>query len=154
MGGFVKDSTVHEIQYQRNSRFRIGQPLREMVQIHKAFGLYSGKYSLAQASQILNIVPSDPQERSRVSAFLDKLKGYASDIDGMNGHDRILKAYRDNLESASPLPIHHAYHLYAKDKRVLVTRAKPIVYENQEYLVISLPTIPTSKPSSAKRKRR
>src|SRR5260370_26298634 len=102
MGGYVMDDTVHEIQHQRNSRFRSGYRLQEMVQIHKQFGLYTGKYSLRQASQILNIVPSDPGERRRVFIFLDKLKEYASDIAGMSGHYRILKAYRDNLESATP----------------------------------------------------
>jgi hypothetical protein len=145
MGDFVKDDTVAEIQYQRNSRFRSGEPLQEMVEIHKEFGLFSGKYSLRQASQILNIVPRDPAERRRVSMFLDKLKEYASDIDGISGHDRILKAYRENLESDTPLPVYHTYHRYADDRRVSVTRGRPIVYEDQEYLVISLPTRPATK---------
>lgn len=147
MGDYIKDDTVAEIQHQRNSRFRSGQPLQEMVQIHKEFGLYSGKYSLKQASQILNIVPGDFDERRRMFIFLDKLKDYASDLDGVNGHDRILKAYRENLESDAPLPVHHTYHRYADNKRVTVTRSRPIVYENLEYLVISLPTTPATKSS-------
>jgi hypothetical protein len=147
MGDFVKDDTVNEIQHQRNSRFRSGQPLQEMVQIHKEFGLFSGKYSLKQASMILNIVPSDLDERSRMFIFLDKLKEYASDIEGMSGHDRILKAYREDLESDTPLPVYHTYHRYADNRGVSVTRGRPIVYESQEYLVISLPTRPATKSS-------
>jgi hypothetical protein len=153
MGDFVKDGTVADIQHQRNKRFRSGQPLQEMVQIHREFGLFSGKYSLRQATLILNIVPTDPDERSRVFIFLDKLKEYASDIDGMSGHDRILKAYRDNLESETPFPVHHAYHRYTDDRRVTVTRSRPIVYEDQEYLVISLPTRPATRPSSSEEKK-
>jgi len=144
MGSYVKDETVAEIQHQRNSRFRSGQPLQEMVQIHKEFGLFSGRYSLKQASQILNIVPSDFDERRRMYIFLDQLKDYDSDLDGVSGHDRIVKAYRENLESDTPLPVYHTYHRYADDRRVLVTRDRPIVYENQEYLVISLPTTPAT----------
>jgi hypothetical protein len=142
MGDFVKDNTVHEIQYQRNSRFRVGQPLQEMIQIQREFGLYSGKYSLAQASMILNIVPSDMDERRRMFMFLDKLKEYSSDMEGVSGHDRILKAYRDNLESDAPLPVHHTYHRYADNNGITVTRGRPIVYETQEYIIISLPTRP------------
>jgi len=118
-----------------------------MVQIHKEFGLFSGKYSLKQASMILNIVPSDLDERSRMFIFLDKLKEYASDIEGMSGHDRILKAYREDLESDTPLPVYHTYHRYADNRGVSVTRGRPIVYESQEYLVISLPTRPATKSS-------
>jgi hypothetical protein len=144
MGAYVKDETVAEMQHQRNRRFRSGQALQEIVQIHKEFGLFSGRYSLRQASQILNIVPSDLDERRRMYIFLDKLKDYASDLDGVSGHDRIVKAYRENLESDTPFPIHHTYHRYADDRRVLVTRGRPIVYESQEYLVISLPTSPAT----------
>src|SRR5215831_15227865 len=142
MGGLVKDDTVFDIQHQRNSRFRKGQPLQEMVQIHREFGLFSGRYSLKQATQILNIVPHESDERARVYAFLDGLREYASDLDGVSGHDRILQAYRENLESKAPLPVYHAYHRSADDRRVLVSVSQPIVYEDQDYLVISLPTIP------------
>jgi hypothetical protein len=75
-------------------------------------------------------------------AFLDGLRGYPSDRDGVNGHDRILQAYKENLESATPLPVHHTYHRSADDRRVLVTQGRPVIYEDQDYVVISLPTIP------------
>jgi hypothetical protein len=140
MGNLVKDDTVFEIQHQRNSRFRKGQPLDEMVQIHREFGLFSGRYSLRQVSQILNIAPRDPAEKGRVNAFLDRLKDYSSDRDGLSGHDRILQAYRENLESPTPLSVYHAYHASTEDGRVLVSVGRPIVYEDQDYLVISLPT--------------
>jgi hypothetical protein len=142
MGSFVRDDTVFEVQHQRNARFRKGHALDEMVQIHREFGLFSGGYSLRQASQILNIAPKESAEKARVHAFLDRLRDYPSDRDGVNGHDRILQAYKENLESANPLPVHHTYHRSADDRRVLVTQGRPVIYEDQDYVVISLPTIP------------
>jgi len=34
--------------------------------------------------------------------FLDKLKEYLSDLDGVNGHGRIVKAHRENLVTDTP----------------------------------------------------
>ena len=68
----------------------------------------------------------------------------------MSGHDRIVKAYQENLESAAPLPVHTTTHRLADDRRILVTRGNPIIYETQEYLTISIPTKPAAKSVSAR----
>jgi hypothetical protein len=145
MGFFVSDNAATEVGYRWRSRFRNGGPLQEMVVIHKEFGLFSGKYSLKQALRILHIVPNDFDERRRWFVFLDKLKDYASDQEGVSGHDRIMKAYRENLESDAPVPVYTTTHRAADDKRVTVTRSRPILHEEQDYIVISIPTTPGSK---------
>jgi hypothetical protein len=142
MGAMIKDSTTSDVLHQLNTRLGSGEPIQEMTSVHKEFKVFSGQYTLRQAYRTLHIVPGDFKERRLWFRFLDTLKDYDSDIKGVNGHDRILKAYRENLESKQPLPIYTTTHRSAVDKRVLVSRGQPIVHENQDYLVVSVPTIP------------
>jgi hypothetical protein len=148
MGNITRDDTVAEIQYQMNRRFAPGEPLREMVAIQKEFRIFSAQYSLKQAYRLLHIVPSDFRERDRYFKFLDLLKGYASDQDGVNGHDRIVRARQENLESDAPLPMFVQTHLAADDGRVTVSVGRPVPHETQEYVVISIPTIPAGDRAS------
>jgi hypothetical protein len=146
MGEFVKQQkTPHEVIHHMNSRFAPGEPLREMIQIQKEFQVFSPKNSLQQVYRLLNIAPSDFSERGLFYRYLDLLKRVPSDQAGVNGHDRIIKARQENLESSSPLPMFTMTHRDTADKRVTVTRGKPTPHEDQEYMVISIPTKP-SKP--------
>ena len=145
MGAMIRDTTTSHILYQLNSRLGPGEPVQEMAAVHKEFGVFSGKYSLKQAYRTLHIVPDDFRERRLWFRFLDTLKDYESDQTGVNGHDRIINAYRENLESSKPLPIHTKTHRAADDKRVTVTRGRPIVHENQDYVIVSIPTIPSGE---------
>jgi len=160
MGDLVKrQSTPGEILHKVNSRFAPGEPLKEMVQIQKEFQVFSPKISLQQACRVLGLGPTDHSERALYYKYLDRLKRVPSDQAGVNGHDRIVKARQENLESSSPLPMYNKTHRAADDKRVTVTRGKPIPHEDQEYLVVSIPTVPSkpiggaSRPSSAGPKR-
>src|SRR5262245_49292932 len=99
MGGFVRDTTTRDVLHLWNRRFRNDGSLQEMVEIQKEFGVFSPKHSLRQAFQVLNIVPAEADERRGWFVFLDRLKSYASDQEGVNGHDRIVGAYKENLES-------------------------------------------------------
>ena len=146
MGSIVKQQkTPGEVLHNMNSRFAPGVPLQEMIQIQKEFQVFSSKNSLQQAYRLLNVGPCDHSERPLYYRYLDRLKRVPSDIAGMSGHDRIIKARQDNLEGNSPLPMYNVTHKGSDDKRVTVTRGKPIPHEDQEYLIISTPTIP-SKP--------
>ena len=146
MGNFVKrPQTTGEVMYKLNERFAPGEPLQEMIELQKEFQIFSSKYSLQQAHRLLNVGPSDRSERSGVYRALERLKQVPSDIDGVNGHDRIIRARQENLESSAPLPMFTKTHKGSEDKRVVVTRGRPIPHEDQEYLIISTPTIP-SKP--------
>ena len=146
MGAIVKQQrTPGEVLHNMNSRFAPGVPLQEMIQIQKEFQVFSPKNSLQQAYRLLNVGPSDHSERPLYYRYLERLKQVPSDIAGMNGHDRIIKARQDNLEGSSPLPMYNMTHVGKVDRRVTVTRGKPIPHEDQEYLIISTPTVP-SKP--------
>ena len=151
MGNKTRTDTVAEIQYLVNSRFAPGEPLREMVAIQKEFAIYSEKYSLRQASRLLHIVPRDFTERERWFKYLDLLKHFPSDQDGVNGHDRIVRARQENLESDAPLPMFVKTHLSADDNRVTVSRGQPMPHEAQEYVIISIPTVPAGDPDRASR---
>jgi hypothetical protein len=150
MGIAISDFSTADMLFQLNSRFGPGNPLREMVVIHKEFKVFSSDYSLKQAFRILHIVPADFQERRRWFVFLDLLKKYISDQKGVSGHDRIRSAYEDNLESKKPLPVYTTTHLMSKNRRVRVTRGQPIIYEKQAYLVISIPTLPKVEGQAAR----
>ena len=151
MGDITRDDTTAEILHQLNSRFAPGEPLREMVAIQKEFALYSDKYSLRQAARLTNVVPSDVTERHRWFAYLDLLKTYPSDQAGVNGHDRVRRARKENLESDAPLPMFVKTHLAADDDRVTVKVGRPVPHETQEYVIISIPTIPSAARDRASR---
>jgi hypothetical protein len=146
MGNFVKQQkTPGEVMHHLNTRFAPGEALVEMIQIQKEFQVFSSKNSLQQVYRLLNIAPSDFSERRLFYRYLDLLKRVQSDQAGVNGHDRIIKARQENLESSAPLPMFTTTHRDTTDKRVTVTRGKPIPHEDQEYIIISIPTKP-SKP--------
>src|SRR5262245_57572822 len=105
MGGFIAHTTTRNVTHQLNERFSGGGPLGEMVEIQKEFKIFSNKYSLRQAFRLLHIVPANFEERRGWFLFLDRLKRYDSDQKGVSGHDRIVRAYQENLESKKPLPI-------------------------------------------------
>jgi hypothetical protein len=144
MGGIVKrQKTPGEVLHHLNTRFAPGEPLQEMVQIQKEFQVFSSKNSLQQSYRLLNVGPIDYTERPGYYRYLERMKQVPSDMTGVNGHDRIVKARQENLESSSPLPMFNKTHKGSDDKRVTVTRGKPIPHEDQEYLIISTPTVPT-----------
>jgi hypothetical protein len=146
MGEFVKrPQTTGEVLHNLNKRFAPGESLQEMVQLQKEFQVFSSKYSLQQSHRLLSVGPADHSERPGVYRALERLKRLPSDLDGVNGHDRIIKARQENLESNAPLPMFTKTHKGSDDKRVVVTRGKPIPHEDQEYLIISTPT-KASKP--------
>ena len=131
MGDMIKDSTTHDVLHQIGRRMGPDEATHEMAAVHKEFGIFSGKYSLTQAYRALHIVPADHQERRKWFRYLDTLNDYPSDVDGMNGHDRILKAYRENLEADRPLPSCWKTHLMKDDPRVTVSTGNAVVHEDQ-----------------------
>jgi hypothetical protein len=148
--GFVREAAF-DVLYQLNLRFGPGEQLMEMVTIQKEFQVFSQNHSLQQSYRLLHIGPSNFKDREIFYKFLERLKKSPSDINGVNGHDRIVKARQEDLESSSPLPIHTKTHLAAADKRVTVTRGQPIPHENQEYIIISTPTMPSGDAGDAAR---
>src|SRR5882762_10481526 len=141
MGDLIKDSTTLDILVQLNKRFD-SDALPEMVSLQKEFKVFSPKHSLQQSFALLGIVPSDWSERKRWYKFLEHLKTYPSDLSKLNGHDRVVKAFKDGLEKAQPIPMVIQCHSAAEDPKVTVTEGRPIVFSVQTHSIISIPTTP------------
>jgi len=142
MGAMIEDNTTYEILVLLNTRLGPGDAIVEMVSLQKEFRVFSPKHSLRESFSLLNIVPADRSEKRRWLKFLDHLKTYKSDKDGMNGHDRIVSAIRSNLQSAQPLPICFKCHSAKTDPRVTVSKGTPLIFSEDEYVVIGIPTTP------------
>jgi len=141
MGGLIKDSTTLDILVQLNKRFD-SDALPEMVTLQKEFKVFSSKHSLQQSFGLLGIVPADHSERKRWYNFLEHLKTYPSDQAKLNGHDRVVKAFKDGLERAQPIPMVIQCHAASEDPRVTVAEGRPIVFSLQTHSIISIPTTP------------
>src|SRR5882757_1332078 len=102
MGNLIKDSTTLDILVQLNKRFD-SDALPEMVSLQKEFKVFSNKHSLQQSFALLGIVPTDWSERKRWYKFLEYLREYPSDLPGVNGHNRVIKAFKDGLEIEKPI---------------------------------------------------
>ncbi|BAM92247.1 conserved hypothetical protein [Bradyrhizobium oligotrophicum S58] len=141
MGAMIKDSTTLDIVVQLNRRFD-AEALAEMVELQREFGVFSRAHGLQQSFALLGIVPSDWSERRRWYKFLDFLKTYPSDIASVNGHDRVIQAFKDDLECERPLPVSIVCHSAAEDPRVTVTQGRPIIFSLDTHVIISIPTTP------------
>ena len=141
MGAMIKDSTTLEILVQLNKRFD-AESLPEMIELQKEFEVFSNKHSLQQAFALLGIVPTDWSERRRWYKFLDYLKTYPSDLPEVNGHDRVIKAFKDGLSTEKPIPISIKCHSAVDDPRVTVAKGRPVVFTIETHLIVSIPTTP------------
>lgn len=141
MGGLIKDSTTLDIIVQLNKRFD-AEALTEMVELQKEFNVFSLERSLQQSFALLGIVPADWSERRRWYKFLDVLKTYPSDLPKVNGHDRVIRAFKDNLESKKPLPVSIVCHAASDDPRVTSSEGRPVVFSLDTHVIVSIPTTP------------
>jgi len=144
VGSLIKDSTTSSVLDQLNKRFEPDE-LTEMVALQKEFKIFSAKHSLRQSFALLGIVPADQAERKRWYRFLDEQLGtYKSDLANVNGHDRVVKAVKDGLGAAQPLPVFFRVHLASEDPRVIVTRGPAVIFSFATYSIVSIPTTPAS----------
>ncbi|HEX3115529.1 MAG TPA: hypothetical protein VHQ48_08625 [Bradyrhizobium sp.] len=141
MGALIKDSTTLDILVQLNKRFD-ADALHEMVALQKEFKIFSNNHTLQQSFAVLGIVPADWSERKRWYKFLDHLKTYSSDLKDVNGHDRVVKAFKDDLGSEHPLPVSIVCHAAKDDPRVTVSKGRPVIFSVDTHVIISIPTTP------------
>ena len=143
MGMMVSDSATRDVIGKINERFEAGESIAEMAALQREFRIFSPEHGLHRSWQLLNIKASDPAERPRWQHWTDRyLRTLPSDLEGVNGHDRLVKAFQENLESANPLPMFYKHHLDKDDHRVLVTRGHAALHSTAEHIVISVPIIP------------
>lgn len=154
MGAFVPDGYVPHVQDQINSRFAVGDALKEMIGFQKEFKLFSLNHSLQSSFTLLNIAPVGEKDREGFLKYLEMLKKTGAQVNGKptkyNGHDQIIVTLKNNLESKSPLPVFFDYHAGEKPTgQVLVTIRAAFIFSSTNYLTISVPTV---KPGSKKKK--
>jgi hypothetical protein len=145
----IRPQTPHEVLSQLNCRFAPGPALQEMIDNHRQFQVFAQNNSLVQIYKLLNIGPADHGERALYYRYLDYLRTVPSDLPGVSGHDRIIRARRENLESASPLPMYTQLHSAAVEPRVTVTTGQPLPHDAATYMIISTPASPPTPAAAA-----
>jgi hypothetical protein len=145
MGGLVSDSATRDVIGQINARFEAGEPIAEMASLQREFQIFSPRHRLYDSWLLLNIKASDPRERARWRNWTEQyLPTLASDIEGVNGHDRLVKAFQDNLESQNPLPMFYKHHLHEDDPRVCVSTSIGPLHSVANHVVMSIPIKPVA----------
>jgi hypothetical protein len=146
MGSMVGDSATSDVISQINARFEAGEAIREMVALQKEFKIFSPKHSLYDSWLVLNIKASDPRERSRWKDWAEiyMKEKVPSDLKGINGHDRLVRAYQENLESLRPLPMYYRHHLAKEDPRVLVSTGIGPLFSVVDHIITSIPIKPVA----------
>jgi hypothetical protein len=143
MGALVSDSATRDVIGQINARFEAGEAIAEMAALQRQFGIFSADHSLHDSWALLNIKAGDPAQRPRWRSWTEEyLRGLPSDLEGVNGHDRLVRAFQENLESQTPLPMFYRHHLDRDDHRVLVSRGPGPLHSTADHVVMSIPIIP------------
>jgi len=122
MGNGMSHSSTIELIAQKNKRFEAGDAIREMAELQREFRIFSAQHNLYASFTLLNIRPSNPAERPVWRAWLDFIRAYPSDRENVNGHDRWVQAFQENLESATVLPMFITVHSRDADPKVRVFR--------------------------------
>ena len=71
----------------------------------------------------------------------------------MNGHDRIIAAYVENLKRTDPLPMFTVCHPAKDDPRVLITTGLPIVFSKEQHVIKSIPVVPAGEAKRGPKRR-
>jgi len=154
MGRSINDHDTLTVLGQLNFRFGAGDAIAEMAGLQKAFDVFSPDHDLRQAFSLLGIGPTDWKQKERWQRFLHVLKKYKSDKAGQSGHDRVVTALQENLQSKNPMPVFFTVHPAKQDEGIRVSVGRPVVFIEQDHLTISIPTTPDRKAAKGGRKRR
>jgi len=146
MGAFVPDGYVPHVQDQINSRFAVGDALKEMIGFQKEFKLFALNHSLRSSFTLLNIAPVGEKDREGFLKYLEMLKKTGAKVNEKptryNGHDQIIVTLKQNLESKTPLPVFFTWHPgESPTGQVLVTIREAFVFSSTNYLTIDVPTV-------------
>jgi hypothetical protein len=139
MGKLVQDVVVPVIQAELNRRFGPGEPIAEMIALHREFAIFSGGRTLVGIATLLNLVQEDANDRRGWLKFLNNLRRAGSDVDGQSGHDRVISAIKGNLEGKGTKPIFFTFHPLSVNKGVTVTTDAAFSFSSRKYLIISAP---------------
>jgi hypothetical protein len=122
-----------------------GDGINEMVQLQKKFTVFSKDHSLEDSFAVLGLGGFwNPTLKKKLYEYLVFLRKCGSET-GERGDRRIITALMENLAAKRPLPVSFKVHEGSEDSRVLVSKAVPLVYMKNEYLVISVPMTPIKR---------
>ena len=145
MGSFISPGCTMDLIAQKNRRFAAGDAIKEMAALQREFKIFSAEHSLYASFTLLNIKTPNPSEQAGWQDFLNFIKTYSSDRAKVNGHDRWVQAFQENLEMKpeAVLPMFITVHPKEKDgdPKVLVYTAKPTILPSDDHVVVSIPVI-------------
>lgn len=132
--------------------------ITEIVALQREFEIFREGRPFLQSAALLGLTGLDGgPAKDRWLEYLLKLPQMRSDIDGINGDDRIVRAVLENLGRDTPLPCYmRAYDGRTREPGlVTVAEEHPIFYlESVTFLTISLPMRPAQpRPARAARPR-
>jgi hypothetical protein len=133
MGDLINTSVLTDVLRQLEARFAEGDPITEMAAVQKNFRVFDPAKTVKVSFAELGIAGNWPCH-IKWTTYLEKLSKYGSDR-GMNGEERLIAAYRENLESSAPLPMTTITHDAEEDPRVTVSVRDTLI-------VISMPVCP------------
>jgi hypothetical protein len=131
--------------------------INEMAAIQKEFQVFQVGRSFRDSAQILNLGGFwNARAKTRWYELLKGLQKLPSNVEGLTGDQAIVKALIDDLAARRPQPVYFGAHDLRQDKRVIIGgkgTQRPIFYIEKDYLTISLPMKPKSKPRAAAKKK-
>jgi len=124
-----------------------GDGIDELKSLQQAFHIFSDHHSLADSFAVLGLGGFwNPQLKNKFYGYLESLARVRFARDGSDtaeaGDRGIVTALQENFELDPPFPVYFTTHKSDKDPHVLAYHGKPLVYMEDEYLVISLPMTP------------
>lgn len=130
-----------------------GGGITEIAALQKEFEIFRVGRSFLQSAALLGLTgPCSGPAKDRWLTYLLKLPDMNSDIDGVKGDERIVRAIIENLQRDAPMPCFmRAYDGRTREPGlVVVTEEHPVFYlESVTFLTISLPMRPPP-PSQAR----
>jgi hypothetical protein len=117
--------------------------IEEMVELQKEFKVFKPGRSFRDSAAVLNLGGFwNARAKNRWLLLLERLAEVGSNINGKNGSDAIVSALIDNLAAEKRLPVHFKAHEAgpkAEASVLIGLEKRPIFYDYQDYLTVSLP---------------
>ena len=119
----------------------------ELKSLQQSFDVFSDKHSLADSFAVLGLGGFwNPALKNKFYGYLEYLGRERFAMNGTDTGDAgdrgIVNALRKNFELEVPCPVYFTTHKSDDDPRVLATHGKPVIYMEDEYLIISFPMTP------------
>jgi hypothetical protein len=127
--------------------------IAEIAALQKEFEIFREGRPFLQSACLLGLTgPHGGPANDRWIEYLTRLPGMRSDIDGVNGDQRIVRAIVEDLQRDTPLPCYmRVYDGRTREPGlVIVAEEHPLFYlESVTFLTISLPMRPV-QPRAAR----